>query len=384
MIDYAEVKIKAGKGGDGLVSFRREKYVPKGGPDGGDGGKGGDVYLAVNENLTTLMDFRARAVFKAPSGVPGGKNNRKGAGGDDLYLEVPIGTLVKQKLESEKEPQLIADLTNHGEIFLIAKGGEGGKGNSRFKSSTNRTPRQFTPGREGEEKHIILEIKLIAHVGLIGLPNAGKSTLLNALTRARAKIGSYPFTTIEPNLGVMDVPERSMSLVIADVPGLIEGASTRKGLGDEFLRHVERTKLLVHVIDPLQFDPVASYNTIRQELGLYTTTLTGGAKSLLSKKEILVINKIDITEVKEKMPEIKKSFMPVGASTLFVSAATGKNIDQLKKLIVTEFRRLPREKEEKVAFKKVYTISNLKNKRMVFRGNARRGDSRRGNGQEQP
>src|SRR3989344_5487685 len=254
MIDYARVKIKAGDGGDGVVHFRREKYVPKGGPDGGDGGRGGSAYLVANENLTTLMDFRAKSVFKAKDGEKGEKNNRTGASASDLYLEVPIGTLVKVVDRVHKREDLVADLTDVDEKLLIATGGAGGKGNFRFKSSTNQIPLQFTPGEKGEEKDLILEIKLIADVGLIGLPNAGKSTLLNSLTHASAKVGNYPFTTIEPNLGVMDVSSLGVSYALADLPGLIEVAASGKGLGDEFLRHVERTRLLVHMIDPFLAD----------------------------------------------------------------------------------------------------------------------------------
>ena len=361
MIDIANVKIIAGKGGDGIVTFRREKFVPKGGPNGGDGGRGGDVYLVVNGNLTTLMDFRAKAVFKAQAGEPGASNNRHGANGEDLYLEVPSGTLIRLVSKENKEGVVVADLKEQGEIYLIASGGIGGRGNSYFKSSINRTPRQSTPGEPGEEKEIILEVKLIADVGLIGLPNAGKSTLLNALTRANAKIGSYPFTTIEPNLGVMDVPKLKKSIVLADLPGLIEGAAQGKGLGDEFLRHVDRTRLLVHVIDPFIDDPLESYRIIRDELKSYS-------ESLGEKKELVVINKTDTTEVKDKVVEIKKQFAKKKVPVLFVSGATGEGIEELKIKIASEFEKLPQIKEKVEVEGKKYTMSNLPNKRVVFKG----------------
>jgi GTP-binding protein len=229
MVDVAKITIKAGKGGDGVVHFHREKYVPRGGPDGGDGGDGGDVYLVTNDNMSTLLDYRTKILYKAEEGGPGEKNKRHGANGEDLYLEVPVGTLVKVISKAQKEPMLIADMNQKGQKFLIAKGGIGGKGNFQFRSSVNQVPLKATTGEPGEEREVILEIKLIADVGLVGLPNAGKSTLLNALTRANAKVGNYPFTTIEPNLGVMNVEGRSIdghlaTLVLADLPGLIEGA----------------------------------------------------------------------------------------------------------------------------------------------------------------
>lgn len=402
MIDVTKVVIKAGKGGDGIVHFRREKYVPKGGPDGGDGGDGGDVFLVANQNLTTLMDFKAKSVFKAEDGYNGEPNKRHGANGEDLYLEVPVGTLVKELSKAQPEPMLIADLTIPGEQFLIAHGGKGGKGNFQFKSSTNQTPLQATMGEPGEEKELILEIKMIADVGLVGLPNAGKSTLLNALTRANAKVGNYPFTTLEPNLGVMTVTGRaSAALVVADVPGLIEGASQGKGLGDDFLRHIERTRLLVHVIDPLSDDPIKSYLTIRKELESYNPTLA-------SKKEIVVINKADVTEVQEFEDIIKNEFKrlkpKIGKGPIFISAATGKGIEELKNTIFdvysqissTETTRNSREgslgasgliegiegvdgveskpdqqaltsQEQGFKPKKTYTIANLPNKRIIFK-----------------
>src|SRR3989344_5947447 len=298
------------------------------------------------------MDFRAKSVFKAKDGEKGEKNNRTGASASDLYLEVPIGTLVKVVDRVHKREDLVADLTDVDEKLLIATGGAGGKGNFRFKSSTNQIPLQFTPGEKGEEKDLILEIKLIADVGLIGLPNAGKSTLLNSLTHASAKVGNYPFTTIEPNLGVMDVSSLGVSYALADLPGLIEGAASGKGLGDEFLRHVERTRFLVHMIDPFLADAVKSYKAIRKELEAYS-------KELSEKKEIVVINKIDLSEVKDEIPEIKKDFKKFKVDVLFVSAATGEGIEALKKKISEVMQTIPKPEKYKASLSKTYTLATL-------------------------
>jgi GTP-binding protein len=364
MVDVAKITIKAGKGGDGVVHFHREKYVPRGGPDGGDGGDGGDVYLVTNDNMSTLLDYRTKILYKAEEGGPGEKNKRHGANGEDLYLEVPVGTLVKVISKAQKEPMLIADMNQKGQKFLIAKGGIGGKGNFQFRSSVNQVPLKATTGEPGEEREVILEIKLIADVGLVGLPNAGKSTLLNALTRANAKVGNYPFTTIEPNLGVMNVEGRSIdghlaTLVLADLPGLIEGASQGKGLGDEFLRHIERTRLIVHLIDPTFEDPKKSYETIRNELVSYSD-------SLGKKAEIIVVNKVDITEVKEMLPDIKKAFK--GHEVLYISGATGEGLLELKKRLFDVYGKIPFEQKEVIEVPtKTYTIADLPNKRIVFK-----------------
>ncbi|MEK7595481.1 MAG: GTPase ObgE [Patescibacteria group bacterium] len=370
MIDIAKVKIKAGKGGDGIISFRREKYVPKGGPDGGDGGKGGSVYLVANENLTTLMDFRSRALFEAESGGVGMGTKKHGANGKDLYLQVPAGTLVKEVLKGKSEPVTLADLSTQGETHLLAKGGIGGLGNFHFRSSTNRVPLQATRGEEGEEKELLLEIKLIADVGLIGLPNAGKSTLLNALTRANARVANYPFTTIEPNLGVMSIPDRDTSLVLADLPGLIEGASEGKGLGDAFLRHIDRTRLLVHLIDPFLADPVVSYKVVRHELGGYSEKVSdpSNLQKLSDRAEIIVVNKCDLTEVQKKKTAIEEAFKKIKAPKIhFISAATGEGLDALRNVISDAFSKLPKpEMQALVKTQKTYTIANLKNRRMVF------------------
>jgi GTP-binding protein len=376
LVDKAEIKVKAGKGGDGVVSFRREKFIPRGGPDGGDGGDGGSVYLVADHNMATLMDFRARPSYEAEKGKPGAKREATGASGEDLYIKVPVGTLVYELRSKGENPEkvLVADLAEHGQSILICHGGTGGKGNASFKSSTNQTPRKRTLGTPGEEKRLLLEIKLIADVGLVGLPNAGKSTLINQMSSTKAKVADYPFTTLSPNLGVCPLPGGE-SVILADIPGLIEGASEGKGLGDEFLRHVERTRLLVHVIDPLALvdsadavytpDVLAesawkAYTVIRGELEAYSETLA-------EKPELIVINKIDVTEVADALPIILSFFEAKGKKALGVSAFTGEGISQLKQELAKILPRLPK----RVVFEvppvtRVYTPDNLPNKRMVF------------------
>ncbi len=364
MIDLAVIKVKAGDGGDGAVSFRREKFIPKGGPDGGDGGDGGDVVAMVDHNLATLMDFRSKALFKAESGGKGYKKNQRGSNGEDLIIKVPLGTLIYEILGDREV--LIEDMDEDGKKVLLAKGGKGGVGNFRFRSSTNQTPKQYTKGGSGEDKDIRLEVKIISDVGLIGAPNAGKSTLVNALTSANAKIGSYPFTTISPNLGVLTL-KSGQKVVISDIPGLIEGASQGKGLGDEFLRHIERTRLLVHVIDPylqgeedLVQEAVRKYDMIRQELKGYKA-------DLLKKEQIVVINKIDVTEVKKSFPAIKKEFAKKGVEVLGISAVSGEGLEELINLITLKLAKIKREPlvQKKVPVK-LYTIDNLPNRRIVF------------------
>ena len=265
-VDTAKVSVQAGKGGNGAVGFRHEIYVDKGGPDGGDGGKGGDIIFEATENLNTLIDFRFKPELKAPSGANGSKSNRRGRSGEDLIVKVPMGTLVK------KDGNVIADLTKHGERFVVAKGGDGGFGNAHFKSSVRQTPRMAELGEAGESFEAELELKLLADVGLVGFPNAGKSTFLSVVTNAQPEIADYAFTTLTPNLGVADIDDGS--LLIADIPGLIEGASAGKGLGDAFLRHVERTAVLLHLIDAYNDDAGKAYQTIRDELSQYSTELS--------------------------------------------------------------------------------------------------------------
>jgi len=315
MIDFARITIKAGDGGDGRVSFRREKFVPKGGPDGGDGGRGGSVYFETDKDLNTLKPFQFQKVFSAQNGEAGGKNKRHGADGSDLIIKVPVGTVVNKEL----------DLVKEGEKVCLAKGGHGGRGNWQFRSPTMTTPRIAEAGSKGEAKQLTLELKLLADVGLIGLPNSGKSTLLSVLTKAKPKIADYPFTTLEPNLGVLRLTRSN--LVIADIPGLIEGASRGRGLGIEFLRHIERCKILVHILDgaKLLISEVLlkDYQTVRNELASYST-------SLIDKPEIVVLNKIDVLnkkQIRTAMTTLKKT----KKSVIGISAASHENLEELKK-----------------------------------------------------
>lgn len=283
-VDYAKIFIASGRGGRGCVSFRREKYVPRGGPDGGDGGRGGDVIFRVSEQINTLLDFKYRPQYQARNGGNGSRKKMSGKDGDDLIIPVPAGTVIRLAETGE----LLADLTQEGDSFLAAKGGRGGLGNSHFATATRQVPRFAQPGEEGEGKWLVLELKLIADVGLVGLPNAGKSTLISVISSARPKIADYPFTTLVPNLGVVK-SGNFKSFVVADIPGLIEGAHKGVGLGHQFLRHVDRTRLLLHLIDVSDMadpDPVAQYLKISRELGLYSSDLA-------AKPQIVVATKID-------------------------------------------------------------------------------------------
>ncbi|HPD73836.1 MAG TPA: GTPase ObgE [bacterium] len=384
MVDLVEIKVKAGKGGDGKVSFRREKFIPKGGPDGGDGGKGGDVILVADNNMSTLVDFKSKRVFEAEDGQQGGSKNMSGKSGSNLYIKLPVGTLVYEMREEFTENDdagkngknegsfddsrqvLVCDLVTPGQEYVIARGGIGGKGNINFKGSKNRSPLQYTKGTKGEEKILKLEIKLIADVGLVGAPNAGKSTLLNKLTNANARVANYPFTTISPNLGILRI-EKDKDIVLADIPGLIEGASDGKGLGDDFLRHVERTRILIHLIDPLTGgyenlveNSFADYLMIREELSKY-------GKKLDSKKSLICINKIDVTEVRDAFENIKKRFEKEGLEVFGISAVTGEGLDTLIKKVIYTLDKTPKDnifEPEKVV--KRYNIENLPNRRVVF------------------
>jgi GTPase len=285
-VDEADIRVEAGRGGDGCVSFRREKFIPRGGPDGGDGGDGGSVYLVARSGLNTLADFRVQRRFRAASGRGGAGQNRSGASGDDLYINVPVGTLVSDLDTGEQ----LGDLTREGDVLMVARGGRGGAGNTRFKSSVNRAPRRFRPGDPGEARHLGLALKLLADVGLLGSPNAGKSTLLRALSAATPKVADYPFTTLHPHLGVVRVgPERSF--VMADIPGLIEGAAEGAGLGHRFLKHLERTRLLFHVVDacppPGTAEAADEILAVAGELGRYSSTLA-------NQPRWLVLNKLDL------------------------------------------------------------------------------------------
>lgn len=332
LIDEAIIHVKGGDGGNGCVSFRREKFVPKGGPDGGDGGKGGDVILRASSSLNTLLKFHYKQHFKAENGRGGKGKNMTGRNGEDLIIDVPIGTVVYDAVTGE----LIADLNEDGKCVIVARGGKGGRGNARFATPSRRTPRFAEKGEKGEERTLKLELKLLADVGIIGFPNAGKSTLISRISRAKPKIADYPFTTLVPNLGVVEFMDKTF--VVADMPGLIEGASEGKGLGIRFLKHIERTKLLIHLIDPSgmreEGEVLKKYRALRNELEKYS-------KSLIEKEEILVINKIDLTEVREKIPDIKRIFLnECSIEPIFISAYTGEGVkDLLMRVYNTLFKK---------------------------------------------
>ena len=320
-IDQAEVEVSAGNGGDGVVAFRREKFVPAGGPSGGNGGRGGSVHFMAVENLQTLLDFSYRRRFKAPDGHKGGSKNCTGPSGDDLIVEVPCGTIIYDLDTTE----VLADLTTPGQQFCVAAGGKGGLGNQCFLTNNNRAPEKALPGMPGEVRSIRLELKLLAEVGIIGMPNAGKSTLISALSAARPKVADYPFTTLVPNLGVVRKPTGDGTL-FADIPGLIEGAAGGAGLGHEFLRHIERTKLLVHLVDGTGEDPIEAYRTIRRELLAYD-------QSLDNKPQILAINKIDALDDEEQALLQAELVKAAGQDVLLISAATRHNLDELLNLV---------------------------------------------------
>ena len=320
-LDQAKIYIKAGNGGSGSASFRREKFIEYGGPDGGDGGDGGSVIVQSDRNLNTLIDFRYAQHFKAQHGKPGSKRNRTGANGEDLILKVPMGTQIYE----EDNNTLIYDFTKNKEKYLVASGGKGGLGNVRFKSSTNRAPKKKTNGKLGEEFWIWLQLKVIADIGIIGKPNAGKSSLLAALTRAKPKIANYPFTTINPNLGVSYYGGKEITL--ADIPGLVEGAHKGVGLGDKFLRHIERCKILLHLIDLSEDDLLNSYKKIKSELSNYD-------KDLIKKREIIFFNKSDLlddNEINEKLKEFKKK---IKTKYEVVSVYSNKDLQKIKKLLI--------------------------------------------------
>jgi GTP-binding protein len=320
-LDQAKIYIKAGNGGSGSASFRREKFIEYGGPDGGDGGDGGSIIVESDRNLNTLIDFRYSQHFKAQHGKPGSKRNRTGANGKDLVLKVPVGTQIYE----EDNNTLIYDFTKNKEKYLVASGGKGGLGNVRFKSSTNRAPKKKTNGKIGEEFWIWLQLKVIADIGIIGKPNAGKSSLLAALTRAKPKIANYPFTTINPNLGVTYYGGKELTL--ADIPGLVEGAHKGVGLGDKFLRHIERCKILLHLIDISENDLISVYKKIKFELSTYD-------KNLTKKKEIIFFNKSDLLdeeEIKKKLNVFKRK---VKSKYEIISVFSNNDIQKIKKLLI--------------------------------------------------
>ncbi|MEJ7776469.1 MAG: GTPase ObgE [Sphingomicrobium sp.] len=316
-LDQAKIYAKSGDGGPGAVSFRREKYMEYGGPDGGEGGKGGDIVFEAVPGLNTLIDFRYTQHFRAPRGKGGAGSNKTGAGGKDLVIKVPAGT---QVLADDEERSLLADLTEVGQQIVFLKGGDGGRGNASYKTSTNRAPRQHTTGWPGEEMWLWLRLKLLADVGLVGLPNAGKSTLLNAVTNATAKIGEYPFTTLRPQLGV--VRHKGREFVLADIPGLIEGAAEGAGIGDRFLGHVERTRVLLHLVDAAGEDPAKALLTVRKEIEQY------GA-GLADKTEVVALSRSDIAD-DQQIAEAKRALAEAGAADpLVISAATGAGMEAL-------------------------------------------------------
>ncbi|MEA1881266.1 MAG: GTPase ObgE [Candidatus Marinimicrobia bacterium] len=304
-IDYTKVELYAGKGGAGCVSFRREKYISKGGPDGGDGGHGGNIIAKVDSNLHTLQDIRYARVYKARNGAPGSSSLKTGKNGEDIFIKVPLGTIIR----NIKSNEVVADLFENGEEFIICKSGKGGRGNVNYKSSTHQTPRYAQPGTEGESGYFEFELKILADVGLVGFPNAGKSTLLSVLSKARPKIASYPFTTLEPYLGIVKSGEFK-SFLMADIPGLIEGASEGKGLGHKFLRHIERNRLLLFLIDGTDEDPADSFEALKNELRSYN-------KALMMKPIILVRTKGDIlNDIKqERWTDIPEYLMEISAVT---------------------------------------------------------------------
>ncbi len=329
-IDYAELYIKAGKGGDGAVTFRREKYVPKGGPSGGNGGKGGDVIIQSDNNLSTLLDFKYKKHYKAENGDPGGSSLKDGKSGKDIIIKVPVGSIVKDVDTKE----ILYDLDKQNMEVIIAKGGKGGRGNSNFATPTNQTPRYAEKGKTGEEKKIILELKLIADVGLVGFPNAGKSTLISSISEARPKIADYPFTTLEPVLGIVRYKEYD-SFVVADIPGIIEGAAQGKGLGLKFLRHIERTKILLFLIDITSEDYQNEFNILLNELKLYSSELS-------KKKKIVALSKADLVSENE-IKKLKKKKLRNSNSSLFVISAVSQY--GLKELIDEIWLHLQLEKE---------------------------------------
>ncbi len=327
-VDEATITIRSGKGGNGCASFRRERYIPRGGPDGGDGGKGGDVIFRGSDKLMTLYDFRLKRIYTSKNGLPGMGKDRYGRAADDLVVDLPVGTLIYEITEdknNEPHEELIADLVDHGHEVLICQGGNGGRGNIHFKTSTNRTPRQFEEGWPGQERKLRLELKILADAGLLGLPNAGKSTFIAQVSAARPKIGAYPFTTLTPNLGVLErKPWERM--IIADIPGLIEGASQGMGLGHTFLKHVERTRLLVHILSAEELvtdggNPFAGFELLNDELKQFDATLG-------EKPQLMVINKIDLL-TEERLAELKNAAKQAGLEIMFMSALNGVGVQKV-------------------------------------------------------
>lgn len=356
-VDKAEIFVKSGKGGDGRVSFRREKYVPDGGPDGGDGGKGGSIYALVDSSMRTLMDFRYKRKYAADPGENGGKKNRFGKDADDLIIKVPPGTIIKDK----ETGRVIADMTEPGDKKVIALGGKGGKGNTHFKNAVRQAPTFAQQGRKGQEMTIVLELKLLADVGLVGYPNVGKSTLLSVLTKASPKIANYHFTTLKPNLGVVEVV-KGKSFVLADIPGLIEGASEGVGLGHDFLRHVERTKLLVHVVDVSGCegrDPIEDFDKINEELSSYDERLSG-------KVQVIAANKTDIIYDETVFEGFVKEMTSRGYKVFPISAATQRGVVELMQYVTNELDNIEDVVLVDIDEHAVYEVETDKNQEIYY------------------
>ena len=359
-VDYAKIIIESGKGGDGAATFRREKYVAAGGPDGGDGGKGGDIYFEVDPDSNTLIDFRFTKKFKAKNGENGSGNRCFGKSGEDLTVKVPKGTIVKDA----ETGKVIVDMSEDGQRELILKGGRGGKGNVHFATSTRQAPHFAIDGEKGKLKEVILELKLLADVGLIGFPNVGKSTILSRVTAATPKIADYHFTTIDPNLGVVKT-EHGDSFVLADIPGLIEGASDGIGLGIQFLRHVERTRLLLHVIDVAGTEgrnPVEDFNKINEELKKYSEKLAG-------RKQIIVANKIDSMQDENNYKELEELAKNNGLEIFKISAVTGEGLNELFNYVAEIIKTLPKEDIVEPEERMIYTLEEEEDPFTVIRNN---------------
>ncbi len=344
LYDHTKIYVKAGDGGDGSIHFRREKFVPFGGPDGGDGGRGGSIYVEATSNLNTLLEYRYRQHFKAGSGGHGGGQKKHGAKGEDHVLRVPRGTVIRDAEANE----LIADLVDDGQRVMAARGGRGGLGNVHFATATRQAPREAQKGEPGEERWLLLELRLIADVGLVGYPNAGKSTLLSVVSAARPKIADYPFTTLSPNLGVVSIGQlgsgEEASFVLADIPGLIEGAAQGVGLGYEFLRHIQRTRLLIHMLDGASIgrDPWQDFQAINQELREYD-------EHLATRPQIVVLNKMDLPEAQERWPALKAKAEAAGYPVFAISAVTHQGVDELVQYAAQRLQEMQREEAERRA-----------------------------------
>jgi GTP-binding protein len=325
-VDEVEVRVEAGRGGNGCVAFRREKYVPRGGPSGGDGGSGGSVVVVADGRMRTLLDMRSTPVMRARNGAPGKSKQMNGRGGEDAEIRLPVGTMIMDADGGE----VLVDLTVEGQRHVVAQGGHGGRGNMHFASSTNRAPRRAEEGRAGEARDLKLELKLMADVGLLGFPNAGKSTFIRRVSRARPKVASYPFTTLIPHLGVCELSDHR-SLVIADIPGLVEGASEGAGLGHRFLRHLERTSVLLHLIDPsdLQHGALDAFDALNRELLAFS-------ERLATLPQVIAVNKIDLPQVRDLLPDLKAAFEGRGISVHVVSGATGQGARELLEVLAAQ------------------------------------------------